>query len=234
MTGTRAVGAAAIRNAKRDALCTAIEQERVYVLSLCVANPEQAQALILAAGMHVAAIGDHSKALLGVLLVAGQPGRVMLKANRKLLTAGRGAKLSQINWRYTVDGGKTYVTSTTPLAKTTLTGLPSMTTGGLSGLRHRLEGDHGVVPHGQCPGPLSAFVILGNARERSPTFSSTRLPRVRSRAVTSVPPHGASLALHREHPLPGRVEPSWSRGGSFFRSGRELQGRARPLPARGG
>ncbi len=122
---TKATGAAQVRNAKRDDACVAAEQERAYVLSLCHANPEQAQALILAAAMHVAAIGDHSKALLSVLLVAGQPGVVNLKGNRKLLTAGRGAKRTQINWRYTVDGGKTFVTSNTPLVHTTITGLPS-------------------------------------------------------------------------------------------------------------
>jgi hypothetical protein len=130
VTRTKATGTAALRDNARDAMCTGIELERVYVLSLCDANPEQAQALILAAGMHVAAIGDHSKALLAALLVPGQPGTVTLKANRKLLTAGRGTKLSQINWRYTLDGGKTYVTSTTPNVKTTLTGLPSMTMAG--------------------------------------------------------------------------------------------------------
>lgn len=127
-TYTHAVGTVAVRNAKRDALITALESERMYVQSLCDASPEQAETYIKAAGMDVAKSPMHSKPVLS----AEQgpfPGSAKLVANATLLV-GRGVrKRVTFNWQYSADGGKTWTSATsTPLASTLIEGLTPMTT----------------------------------------------------------------------------------------------------------
>ena len=121
---TRGKGLAAARDLKGDALASALESERCSVQILIDDNPEQAQTLAELAGMNVATVTTRAKALLAVTLGIVS-GTVTLVASRKLLKQGRGkAPLTIINWRYTPDGGKTFIqVPSTPTVKTTITGL---------------------------------------------------------------------------------------------------------------
>jgi hypothetical protein len=131
-TTTRTAGAAATRNVKVTDLANALESERAYVQTLVDASPELAQHLAELAGMHLLAHKPHAKPLLGLKL--GQPtGAIVAKANASLLKQGRSKKLATtFNWRYTADGGKTWVVAqSTPVAHTTFTGLVPLTTYGV-------------------------------------------------------------------------------------------------------
>ena len=127
-TSTRAKGTVATRNAKRDVLVTSLESWRMYVQTLCDANPEQAEPLIAAAGMTVAKLPSRAKPVLAVRLGIAS-GSVILEANATLLV-GRGVKKhASYAWQYSADGGKTWTNApTTPLASTTIEGLTPLTT----------------------------------------------------------------------------------------------------------
>ncbi len=127
-TSTRARGTVATRNAKLALVVTSLESWRTYVQTLCDANPEQAEAIIAAAGMTVAKAPAHAKPILGAKLGVAS-GSVMLAANATLLV-GRGVKRHvTFNWQASADGGKTWISApSTPLATTTLEGLTPLTT----------------------------------------------------------------------------------------------------------
>jgi Na+-translocating ferredoxin:NAD+ oxidoreductase RnfD subunit len=127
-TTTRTKGTVATRNAKRALLVTSLEAWRAYVQTLCDANPEQAEALIAAAGMTVAKVPVYAKPVLGAKLGAVS-GTVTLEANATLLV-GRGVrKHVAYSWQYSTDGGKTWTNApASALASTTLTGLTPATT----------------------------------------------------------------------------------------------------------
>jgi hypothetical protein len=126
-TSTRAKGTVATRNAKRDVLVTSLESWRTYVQTQCDANPEQAEAIIAAAGMAVAKVPVHAKAVLAAKLGVAS-GSVTLEANATLLV-GRGVKKhAAYSWQYSADGGKTWTNApATPLASTTIEGLTPLT-----------------------------------------------------------------------------------------------------------
>jgi hypothetical protein len=127
-TRTRVRGAAAVRDARRDELCTALENERMYVQSLCDASPEQALTLIKGAGMDAAKLGAQAKPVLHAKQ-GTQSGCVILVANETLLV-GRGVHKKRLfNWQMSADGGKTWtLLPPTPLASTEVTGLTPGTT----------------------------------------------------------------------------------------------------------
>jgi hypothetical protein len=127
-TATRAKGTVATRNAKRDVLVTSLESWRMYVQTLCDANPEQADALIAAAAMAVGRLPVHAKPVLGAKLTTAS-GTVTLEANATLLV-GRGVKKhAAYNWQYSADCGKAWTNApSTPLASTTIEGLTPLTT----------------------------------------------------------------------------------------------------------
>ena len=126
-TLTKTKGTAAVRNTKRDALVTSLESERMYVQSLCDANPEQAVAIITAAGMAVAKLPVHDKPVLQAK-PGSASGSVVLVANAGLLVGKGVSKKSTFNWQSSTDGGKTWNSApSTPLASTEITGLPAMT-----------------------------------------------------------------------------------------------------------
>lgn len=128
VVATRAKGAAAVRDQKRDALITALESERMYVQALCDANPEQAVALIKAAGMSVAQVATRDKPALQAK-PGTAPGGVILVANETLLVGKGVHKKALFNWQMSADGGKTWTTlPPTPLATTEVTGLTSLAT----------------------------------------------------------------------------------------------------------
>jgi hypothetical protein len=125
---TRAKGMAAVRDQKRDALITGLESQRMYVQTLCDANPEQAVALIKAAAMSVARVTTRDKPVLQAK-PGTAPGSVILVANERLLV-GRGVHNKALfNWQMSADGGKTWTPlAATPLATTEVSGLTSLTT----------------------------------------------------------------------------------------------------------
>jgi hypothetical protein len=125
---TRVRGAAAVRDAKRDELVTALESEAMYLQTLCDASPEQAMTLIKAAAMDAAKLPVSAKPILQAK-PGTQPGSVILVANETLLV-GRGVhKKALFNWQMSADGGKTWLAlPATPLASTEVLGLASLTT----------------------------------------------------------------------------------------------------------
>jgi hypothetical protein len=127
-TLTRAKGTAAARNAKRDLLVTSLESWRMYVQTLCDANPEQAEAIITAATMSIGKVSVFAKPVLEAKL-GTVSGSVVLQANETLLV-GRGVrKRASFNWQFSADGGKTWTSApSTPLASTTVEGLTPLTT----------------------------------------------------------------------------------------------------------
>jgi hypothetical protein len=126
-TKTRARGTAAVRNAKAAVVITSMESLQTYVQGLCDASPEQAQTLITAAAMQVAATRSGHKPVLAAK-VGPVSGGALLYANRSVLV-GKTFKRVLLNWQYSVDGGKTWVSApSTPLASTEIMGLPAMTT----------------------------------------------------------------------------------------------------------
>jgi hypothetical protein len=129
VTGTRAKGAATLRNTKRDALWTAMQSLQSYAQVLADAmTAENAAALIEAAGLVVAGTGTRTKAILTASLVAA-PGTVHLEANRTVLVGKANAhKQVTFNWQWSTDG-KTWTTaSATPYASTEIPGLTPLST----------------------------------------------------------------------------------------------------------
>ncbi len=127
--GTRVIGAAAIRNVKRDALWGGMETERLFIQSLADANPGHAVAIIQNAGLLVAKVTVPSKALL-TLTNGYVSGTVDCDANVRLLMAAS-SKPKQgktVNWQYTLDGSKTFIgLPSTPKGHTTILGLTPAT-----------------------------------------------------------------------------------------------------------
>ncbi len=113
---SRAIGAAAARDAQRDLLFTAAETERMYVQTLVDAAPGRAVTLIENAGLVVARFPVGQKPLLS-LANGPQPGTVLCDANVGLLRAAEGLSKHRsrcINWAFSVDGGRSFVLWTTP------------------------------------------------------------------------------------------------------------------------
>ena len=126
---TRARGSAAARDVQLGLLVGMLEKGVCYVQGLADTCPsqDQAVALILAAGLSVAAVGGHIKPILAVKQgpVAGS---VILDANARALTGGTKKKYF-LNWQLSADGGKTWTSMpSTPKAKTSLDGLTPLTT----------------------------------------------------------------------------------------------------------
>jgi hypothetical protein len=143
---------AGARNSKRNDLWTAMLSLRTYVQGLAAAaTHDDAIKIILAAGLLVAKVGGHQKPVLQAMLTTTQ-GRVLLKANRKLLIGTKGRSRSiTFRWQVSTDGGKTWTSlEATPYASTEATGLALMT-------EHRFRVS---VVIGKTPGDWSEEVKL--------------------------------------------------------------------------
>jgi hypothetical protein len=117
------------RNTARDALWSALESECSYVQVICDANLGQAANYADLSGFKIVSIGSHVKEILAVDVVLGT-GTVHLVANKSKLPVPGGRKYSAKTflWRYTLNGGQTWILADpTPIAKTTIAGLPLMT-----------------------------------------------------------------------------------------------------------
>jgi hypothetical protein len=160
---SRIVGAAGARDAKRNALALTLESLRVQVQALCDSNMEGAIGIIQAAGMKAVLVATRTKQVLAATLGV-QPGTVNLVAHAAMLSTAKGKKV--FNWQFTVDGGKTWVAApSTPYAKTTIVGLPSVTTCGFR-----------VCVSAGSAGPGAWSQVL-------PTHLVEQLPTVELRAV---------------------------------------------------
>ncbi len=121
----RVAGTTGTRDAKRNLVALTLESLRVQVQALCDATPGQAISIIQAAGMKAVNVGRYTKAILAVTLGV-QPGTVMLVANARLLSTSKKSKT--YNWSFSLDGKTWIAAPSTPHAKTTITGLTSLTT----------------------------------------------------------------------------------------------------------
>jgi len=122
-------GLATLRNAKCDALWTAMGILRAYVQGVAdAASAENAAFIIEAGGLLVAKAAQRQKAVLKAMLAA-TAGVVHLDANASALVGPAGAsKKVTFNWQWSGDGGKTWNNaSATPYAETDVTGLALMT-----------------------------------------------------------------------------------------------------------
>jgi hypothetical protein len=128
--GTKATGAATLRNVKLLAVWTAMDLLRSYVQSLSdMMNAEGAAALIEAAGLVVGGATTYHKNLLKATLTT-TPGTVHLDAYA-LLLVGRAdiAKKALFNWQWSGDEGATWNDlRATPHANTDVVGLALLTT----------------------------------------------------------------------------------------------------------
>ncbi len=118
----------ATRNGKAALVVTAVESWETNLQGQCDTSPAAARQLIAAGGMFVRATGRVEKPLLGLSLVAGEPGTVAASANRKLLTGGS-RKRATVNWQTSANGGQTILgTSSTPYVKTTFANVALLST----------------------------------------------------------------------------------------------------------
>jgi hypothetical protein len=130
VVNTKATGATAVRVAKRDIARASSESERGYVQFLSDGSPENGASYAAAAGMRIALPGTRVHAILTAALVPGVPGDVRLRASAsQLVPPGPGKARKRLYlWRHTLDGGKSFVDDDpTPVASTTVSGLPLST-----------------------------------------------------------------------------------------------------------
>jgi len=122
---TRVIGAAAVRNAKRDTLWSTMDGYRIFVQMLADKNPSNAVALIQNAGLMVAKTTGRTHALL-TLKNGHASGSVDCIASIRLLMAAS-SKPKQgktVNWQYTTDGSKTFINlPSTPKGLTSIANL---------------------------------------------------------------------------------------------------------------
>jgi hypothetical protein len=122
----RTIGAAAARDVQRDLLWTAMECERMFIQSVADASPARSVAILQNGGLLVIETKVHAKGLL-TLQNGIASGTVECFANVGLLLGALATKRSQhrfFNWRYTLDGGKSYAgMPSTTHPQTILTGL---------------------------------------------------------------------------------------------------------------
>ncbi len=116
------------RNGKAALVVTAIESWETTLQGQCDVSPATARQLIAAGGMFVRGTGRRVKPLLGLSLVAGEPGTVKASANRKLLTGGS-RKRTTVNWQTSANGGQTILgTTSTGYVETTFAGVALLST----------------------------------------------------------------------------------------------------------
>ena len=121
--------ATGVRNVERSALLTLLEGLRTFVQTLADDAPAgQAVVIIEAAAMSVARVSAYAKPILRAEADV-HPGIVHLFAAAGQLNRSR--RYKTYGWEYTLDGGLTWLPATsTPVAHTTISGLPSLTTCG--------------------------------------------------------------------------------------------------------
>jgi hypothetical protein len=123
-------GMTAARDVQLGLLVGMMGSELVYIQSIADAgNPDAAVETLLAGGLEVALIGDHTKAILKVSAGA-KTGSVVLEANATTILGALLHRKHFFNWEYTTDGKTFTALPSTPEAKTLVSGLPPLTTVG--------------------------------------------------------------------------------------------------------
>jgi hypothetical protein len=118
---SRTKGAAATRNAKRTALVQLLEQLKTYVQTVADANLDKGAAVVQGAGMAIRKTAVHVPRVFAV-----KEGAV---SGSVKVHAAAAARRASYDWEYSVDGGKTWVSTPSSLqAKTTVSGLAVGTT----------------------------------------------------------------------------------------------------------
>jgi hypothetical protein len=143
--GTKALGLAAIRDTKMDALWTAMQSLKTYVQGLCDATDAvSAVALIQQAGLLVAKNMGRTKPLLAATFVPAT-GLVHLAVNATLLVGKHVTKKTTFTWIWSMDGGKTWTAGvTTGYAHADIPNLPPAT------YQFRVFATVGKVPGEPC------------------------------------------------------------------------------------
>jgi hypothetical protein len=129
LRSTRASGAAAARDVARTTFWGSLQSEKAMVQTVVEAHPYQAESIAAMAGMRLAKNPTRNKEILQVVATTVR-GTVRLKANAKQLVAsGKGkAKKRTYLWRYSIDGGTTWIgLEGTPVATVEIRGLPPTT-----------------------------------------------------------------------------------------------------------
>jgi hypothetical protein len=123
-------GMAPARDVQLGLLVGMMVSELVYMQSIADAgNPDVAVSTLLAGGVDVAEVGQHTKPILTVTQ-GPTSGSVVLEANASALLGANLGRKHFFSWELTTDG-KTYNSvPSTPEARTTLTGLTPLTTVG--------------------------------------------------------------------------------------------------------
>jgi hypothetical protein len=118
--------AIAPRNSAREALWVSLRSLQSYVQGVADANLADGVPIIKSAGFDVAKQTPHDKPVVAAALT-GVAGEVKLEGNVRALTGGS-TKRVLYNWAYSLDGGHTWLPLPATLTgKTSLTGLPLMT-----------------------------------------------------------------------------------------------------------
>ncbi len=123
-------GMAAARDVQVGLLFGMMGSELVGIQSVADSgNPDESVSTLHAGGVEVAAVGQHTKPILGVTQ-GPTTGAVDLEANASALLGADIGRKHFFSWEYTMDG-KTFISiPSTPDARTTLTGLTPLTTVG--------------------------------------------------------------------------------------------------------
>lgn len=118
----RAKGSAAVRDQKAGDLVTSLETARAYVQERCDESPEQALAIIIAAGMKAAETPSFNKPVLQAK--QRKPGSpIEIVANVGVLTADAKGRVF-FGWQHSADGGATWISLLpTPHGNTTIANL---------------------------------------------------------------------------------------------------------------
>jgi hypothetical protein len=115
-TLARTKGAVAVRNEKRAALVTLLQQLKAAIQAAADANPETGPSVIQSAGMAVKKTPVRAKRVFAAKVGA-------VSGSVKLVTDAA-ARRASYEWQYSTDGGKTWVSSPSTLqTKTTVSGL---------------------------------------------------------------------------------------------------------------
>jgi hypothetical protein len=131
---TKAVGSTEARDVQRDALFISLESLRSYVQTMCDQAPANAANLVKLAGMELQGHTVAEHPILKLTLLPGT-GSVKAQASAKQLVAPGGGTAKQRTYlfRYTINGGQSYVVCEgMPVAHITITGLPLNTVVGVA------------------------------------------------------------------------------------------------------
>ena len=117
---SRVKGAVVVRNDKKAALVTLLQELRGYIQKCADADAENGAAIIQSAGLPARKVPAHKPRVFTV-----KAGAISGAVD---IVAATAARRASYEWQYSTDGGKTWIEAAPGLrAKTTITGLPVAT-----------------------------------------------------------------------------------------------------------